>query len=133
MINVIRIKKASFYAYHGVFREEQKVGGKFEADIELYTDFRNAASKDDLRQTVDYEKVYRILHDIAMREKFFLLESLANRIVQELFADFPSVSRIIVRVRKNNPPIGGVVDSVEIEVGKDRSELESTSQEANKA
>ncbi|KAA0249035.1 MAG: dihydroneopterin aldolase, partial [Chlorobiota bacterium] len=28
MTNIIRIKKASFYAYHGVMKEEQRVGGK---------------------------------------------------------------------------------------------------------
>ena len=30
MINVIRLKNASFYAYHGALKEEQNIGGKFE-------------------------------------------------------------------------------------------------------
>ena len=46
MINIIRIKKASFYGYHGVMSEEKSMGGKFEADVDLYTDFSNAAEKD---------------------------------------------------------------------------------------
>lgn len=125
MENIIRIRKASFYAYHGVFREEQNVGGKFEADIELYTDFMGAASHDDLKQTIDYEAVYKLLHDIAISQKYYLLESLANRITNELLIHFPGVHKASIRVRKNNPPIGGVVDSVEVEVGKTREEFES--------
>lgn len=124
MVNIIRIKKATFYAYHGVFRGEQNVGGKFEADIDLFTDFSGAASRDDLKETVNYESVYNLLNDIAMKQKFYLIESLANKIVIEIFNNFPKVERTIVKIRKNNPPIGGVVDSVEVEVEMSRAEFD---------
>lgn len=123
MENIIRIKRASFYAYHGVFKEERNIGGKFEADIDLYTDFSNAVASDKLTETVNYEKVYTLLSDIAMTQKFHLIEALANKITQELFVHFPIVSKVVVRIRKNNPPIGGVVDCVEVEVNKSRAEL----------
>ena len=64
MTNVIRIKNASFYAYHGANREEQSIGGKFEADVDLYTDFSEAAKKDNLKLTVDYYKAYQIRSEI---------------------------------------------------------------------
>ena len=123
MLNIIRIKKASFYAYHGVLKEERNVGGKFEADIDLYTDFSKAASSDKLTQTIDYEKVYKLLSNLAMTQRFHLIEALANKIVEELFTNFDSVYKVEVRVRKNNPPIGGVADCVEVEVIKSRDEL----------
>ncbi len=50
MTNIIRIKNATFYGYHGVSNEEQYVGGKFEADIDIYTDFSEAAKDDDLKK-----------------------------------------------------------------------------------
>jgi dihydroneopterin aldolase len=123
LLNIIRIKKASFYAYHGVLKEERNVGGKFEADIDLYTDFSKAASSDKLTQTIDYEKVYKLLSNLAMTQRFHLIEALANKIVEELFTNFDSVYKVEVRVRKNNPPIGGVADCVEVEVIKSRDEL----------
>jgi dihydroneopterin aldolase len=123
MQNIIRIKKASFYAYHGVFKEERNIGGKFEADIDLHTDFSNAVTSDKLTETVNYEKVYQVLSNLAMMKKFHLIEALANSIVNELFIQFPTVMKIIVRVRKNNPPIGGIVDCVEVEVVKSRDEF----------
>lgn len=122
MLNIIRIKKASFYGYHGVFQQEQNIGGKFEADLDLYTNFAHAATTDKLQETINYEQVYNVMSNLALRKKFYLIEALTNAMVDELFRTFPSVHKIALRVRKNNPPIGGVVDSVEVEVVKTRDE-----------
>lgn len=122
MKNIIRINKAAFYAYHGVFRSEQNIGGKFEADVEIHTDFSLAAKSDSLKKTVDYESVYNVINELAMTQKFFLIESLAGKIVEEIFIRFSNVDRVVVKVRKNNPPIGGVVDNVEVEVDMEKSE-----------
>ena len=125
MINVIRIKNATFYGYHGVSDEEQNVGGKFEADIDIYTDFSEAANHDDLSKTVDYYKVYSFLNQYTVKQKYYLIESLAVEIADELLRRFEKIFKVAVRVRKNNPPLGGVVDCVEAEVIKERKELKT--------
>lgn len=124
MTNIIRIKKALFYAYHGVLSEEQSVGGKFEADVDIYTDFLDAAVKDSLKQTIDYDKVYKFMYKLALEQKYYLIEALAMKIADELLIHFGQIQKVAVRVRKNNPPLGGVVDCVEVEVIKERSELQ---------
>jgi dihydroneopterin aldolase len=123
MLNIIRIKKATFYGYHGVLSEEQTVGGKFEADVDLYTDFSKAAEKDELSETIDYHKVYKFIYKLALDQKHYLIESLAARLANELLLNFEKIQKVCVRVRKNNPPLGGVVDCVEVEVVKERKEL----------
>jgi len=123
MQNIIRIKKAAFYGYHGVMSEEQSVGGKFEADVDIYTNFISAAKHDALHETIDYHKVYKVLYHLALEQKYYLIEAVANKIADELLAKFTTIEKIAVRVRKNNPPLGGVVDCVEVEVIKDRSDL----------
>lgn len=123
MQNIIRIKNATFYGYHGVLSEEQTVGGKFEADVDIYTNFSEAANKDSLKQTIDYQKVYAFMYKLALGKKYYLIEALATIIVDELLKKFPQIEKVAVRVRKQNPPMGGVVDSVEVEVIKSRSEL----------
>lgn len=123
MENIIRIKKATFYGYHGVRSEEQSVGGKFEADVDIYTDFSKAAKKDSLAETIDYHKVYKFLYKMALEQKYYLIEALAMKIADELLINFPTIIKIAVRVRKNNPPLGGVVDCVEVEVVKERKDL----------
>ncbi len=122
MKNIIRINKATFYAYHGVFKSEQNVGGKFEADIAIHTDFLSASSSDSLKQTIDYEKVYKLLYDVAISKKYFLIEALAEKMVEEIFEKFEKTEQVEIRIRKNNPPIGGVVDNVEVELTMTREE-----------
>jgi len=123
MKNIIRIRKATFYGYHGVRSEEQSVGGKFEADVDIYTDFSEAAKEDNLDQTIDYHKVYSFMYQLALGQKYYLIESLAAKIADDLLQKFERIKKVAVRIRKNNPPLGGVVDCVEIEIVKDRSEL----------
>ncbi|HMN23150.1 MAG: dihydroneopterin aldolase [Ignavibacteriaceae bacterium] len=123
MQNIIRIKGATFYGYHGVMSEEQSVGGKFEADVDMYTNFSEAAKKDSLQQTIDYHKVYKVLYHLALEHKYYLIEAVANKIAEELLITFTAIEKIAVRVRKNNPPLGGVVDCVEVEVIKERKDL----------
>jgi dihydroneopterin aldolase len=123
MQNIIRIKKATFYGYHGVRSEEQSVGGKFEADVDIYTNFTEAAEKDSLDKTIDYHKVYSFMYHLALEQKYYLIEALANKIADELLIKFERITKVAVRVRKNNPPLGGVVEIVEVEVVKDRQEL----------
>jgi dihydroneopterin aldolase len=120
MINIIRIKNATFYGYHGVSNEEQHVGGQFEADIDIHTDFSAAAADDDLKKTVDYYQVYSFLNQFTVSRKYYLIEALAIEIANELLKKFDGIIKVAVRVRKNNPPLGGVVDYVEAEVIKER-------------
>ena len=123
MTNIIRIKNATFYGYHGVSSEEQNVGGKFEADVDIYTDFSQAAFEDNLRKTVDYYEVFSFVSKLALNKKYYLIEALATEIANELLKKYSSISKVAVRVRKNNPPLGGVADCVEAEVVKERSDL----------
>ena len=124
MQNIIRIKNATFYGYHGVRSEEQSVGGKFEADVDIYTDFLKAAKEDSLDKTIDYHQVYSFMYHLALEQKYYLIEALANKIADELLIKFERISKVAVRVRKNNPPLGGVVETVEVEVVKDREDVD---------
>ena len=60
---------------------------------------------------------------MALEQKYYLIESLAMKIADELLINFKTINKIAVRIRKNNPPLGGVVDCVEVEVIKERKDL----------
>lgn len=118
--DIIRIKNATFYAYHGTMQDEQNLGGKFEVDVEMHCDLSDAEASDSLKRTVDYEKVYAFLQKTVLEKKYYLLEALGNTIAKKVLSEFPKVSRVIVKVRKPHPPVKGVVDWVEIEVAESR-------------
>ncbi len=109
----VRLKNAIFYAYHGVGEAEHKVGARYEVDAELYFDFSTAGQTDSLRQTVDYEQVYSKISKVITSRKFYLIEAVAKKIADELMQDFPILEAVHIKVRKRNPPVGGVCDFAE--------------------
>jgi len=119
-LNVIRIKNAVFYAYHGVMADEQNLGGKFEVDVDMYCDLTPAAESDSLKKTVDYERVYGHVQSIILAKKYYLLEALANTIAKGLLREFFNIEIVTVRIRKPHPPVKGVIDHVEVEVTSKR-------------
>lgn len=122
MVNIIRIKNASFYAYHGALQEEQNIGGRFEADVDIYTDFSEAARNDVLQKTINYDEVYKFINILVHEKKYFLIETLASTVADELLKKYNSIKKISVRVRKHHVPVGGVLDYVEAEVIKENGE-----------
>jgi dihydroneopterin aldolase len=120
-VNIIRLHNAVFYAYHGVANGEQDLGGKYEVDLELHLNFEKAAKEDSLNNTIDYEKVYELVKNTICKQKHYLIETVTYIIADEIYDKFPQASKVLVRVRKYNPPIKGVVAYVESEVIKYRN------------
>ena len=122
MLNVVRIKKASFYAYHGALVEEQSIGGNFEADVDMYFNFSDAAETDDLSKTINYEEIYKQINKVIYQKKYYLIETIATIIADNLLETYAILEKIDVKVRKNNVPVGGIIDHVEAQVVKSRNE-----------
>ncbi|MEK6650874.1 MAG: dihydroneopterin aldolase [Bacteroidota bacterium] len=118
--DVIRLRNAVFYAYHGVLTDEQNLGGKFEVDVDLVCDLSRGARSDHLRDTVDYTRVYEAIRTAVMGKKTFLLEALGETIARSILREFRKVLSVTVRVRKPGAPIKGVVDTIEVEVTRGR-------------
>ena len=57
----IKIENMEFYSFHGHFKEEQIVGNKFLVDLILETDMKIPSESDNLRDAVDYQRVYQIV------------------------------------------------------------------------
>ncbi|MBP8976621.1 MAG: dihydroneopterin aldolase [Bacteroidetes bacterium] len=120
-LDIIRLKNAVFYAYHGVLADEQSLGGKFEVDIDLYCDLQKGAISDRLEDTIDYERVYSYVRQLVEDKKHFLLESLAGSIAKSILKNFRKVEKVTVRIRKPGVPIKGIIDYVEVEMTEERT------------
>lgn len=103
----------TFHAKHGVFEEEQIIGGNFQVDIEMETDFTESMKTDNLNGTIDYSKVYTLIEQ-QLKIPSKLIEHLGKRIIDLLYAEFPSIQHIKLKVSKLNPPISGEIDRVSI-------------------
>jgi 7,8-dihydroneopterin aldolase/epimerase/oxygenase len=115
----IFIDGLEFYAFHGYFDEEQKIGGKYFVDVEIDTDFDHAAASDELDGTINYADIAKIV-EAEMQIKSKLIEHVAGRIINRLFIEFGSIEAIKVKVEKINPPIGMKLNSVSVVLEKNR-------------
>lgn len=104
-----------FYAYHGCFEEEQKIGTWFNVDLSLEVDTSKAEETDNLEDTVNYQAVYQVVKEQMMIPSH-LLENVARRILKAVQKEFLAVSYAWVKVKKMNPPLGGVMESVAVEI-----------------
>lgn len=119
-MGIIKLKNIRTYSYHGCLLEEGKIGSDYIVNLKIKTDLRKSSLTDDLKDTVDYVLLNSIVvEEMAIRSD--LLEHVAHRIITRIFEEIPEVSRIIVAVSKLNPPIGGDVEAVTIEMEEYRS------------
>jgi dihydroneopterin aldolase len=107
----IQIENMEFYSFHGHFKEEQIVGNKFLVDLVIVTDMKIPAGSDNLKDAVDYQRIYQITK-LQMEKKSHLLEHIAGRIIDAIYAEMDSIQKITVKVSKMNPPMGGKIGSV---------------------
>ncbi len=112
-MGTISLEGLEFFSYHGFYDEEQKIGNKYSVDIVVTADFSEAARRDRLSATVNYEDIYRITANV-MQQPARLLEHIAHRIIEEIRAKYADLEAVEVSVSKFNPPIGGVCHRAKI-------------------
>ncbi len=105
-----------FFAEHGMYQEEMKVGNEFEVDISLQT---KAPKKviTSIEQTINYVEVYRILQEIFSVRKQ-LLETCAMEIGNRLEEKFPAIENISIVLKKLSPPITNFSGAVAVRYNK---------------
>lgn len=119
-MGTIKLKNIRTYSYHGCLIEEGKIGSDYSIDLDIKTDLRKSCLSDDLNDTVDYVLLNKIVVE-EMEIRSDLLEHVGQRIITRVFGEIPEVSRILLAVSKLNPPIGGDVESVTVELEEYRS------------
>ncbi|GAA4068175.1 dihydroneopterin aldolase [Flavobacterium cheonanense] len=119
-MGTIKLQNIRTFSFHGCLEEEGKIGSDYRVDLEIKTDLRKSSLTDELKDTVDYVLLNQIVvEEMDIRAK--LLEHVAHRIITRIFKEIPSVSRIVLAVSKLNPPIGGDVEAVTIEMEEYRN------------
>ena len=112
-MGLIRIEDMEFYSFHGHFNEEQVIGNRFIVDLEIETDLDSAAKSDNLVDAVDYQIAYNVVKsEMAIKSK--LLEHIASRILNSLYANLKGIKKATVKIKKMNPPLGGKTGSVSV-------------------
>lgn len=116
----IQMKNCAFFARHGVFDEEEKLGQRFYVDARLVVDGGDALINDEIGNTVSYGDAFEVIESIIMGKRRYLIEALAFECGRALLKQFNSIESAEITVRKPNAPVAGVLDYVEVTVVSER-------------
>jgi len=102
-----------FYAHHGYYEEEQKIGGQYTVDI--YIQYEAEFSEDKLENTINYEIVYQVVkNQMAISSK--LIEHIGEQIIIQLKKILPDHHSVKVIIKKHRPPLKGIVNYAIFEI-----------------
>ena len=117
--DVIHLRGLEFYAYHGVLPEEQVLGQRFLIDMDLFANFSQAGSSDQVEDTIHYGEVYQVIKACVTEGRYRLIERLAEEIAQRVLRQFACAS-VRVEVHKPQAPIPGIFKDVSVEIWRGR-------------
>lgn len=106
----IELEEMEFYAFHGCYDTEKRVGNPFRVSLRLEVDLDAAATSDKMEDTVNYLSAYQVVAG-EMQTVSNLLEHVAARILEALYVRFPAIRKATVKVSKLAPPLGGAVSA----------------------
>ena len=92
------------FGYHGVYDEERRQGQEFTVDATLHLSTTRAAETDDVADTIHYGEAAERIAAIVSGAPVNLLETLAQRIADELLSR-DIVRMVTVTVHKPQAPI----------------------------
>ncbi|MCH5225780.1 MAG: dihydroneopterin aldolase [Muribaculaceae bacterium] len=105
----IILDKLRFYAFHGVFEEERRVGNEFIVNLSVKVACGQEVRADSLEATVSYAELFEIVKEEINKPRN-LLEKVALEIadrIREKFCEQIISGRI--EIRKVHPPIPGML------------------------
>ena len=118
---IVALHGAEFFAYHGVYPEEQHTGNCFIVDIE--TEFtpqvNDGLVTDDVNDTINYEELYEIA-GARMLQPQKLIETVATFIIEDIKARYTFIQKITVSIKKLNPIAGAKVKYTQITINYNR-------------
>jgi 7,8-dihydroneopterin aldolase/epimerase/oxygenase len=112
-MGLIQIENMEFYSFHGHYKEERIVGNRFLVDLTIETDMLIPKESDNLKDAINYQRLYEIVK-MQMEMKSHLLEHIAGRILDSIYAEMKGIKKATVKVSKMNPPMGGKIGSVSV-------------------
>lgn len=102
MIGTIGFDHYSIECIIGVNPEERLSPQKIYVDFRAEHDFSQCVAADDVQYTIDYSLAAELCKQVAKKGEYFLLETLANAILQEMAERF-GIVRAWIKIKKPSP------------------------------
>lgn len=113
MKQIVGLQDVEFYAFHGYYDEERKMGNHFivNTHVEITA---NLFTSEDLTSTINYQDIYTICKN-EMDNPQKLLETVASNILNKYKTNFQSMKTAYIKINKLQPQLGGKLHSSFVE------------------
>ncbi len=112
----IRLERLKFFAYHGLFDLEKKIGNEFEVNCTL-TIGSEPVVIEDFSQTINYTEIYSLIKS-EMAQPRLLLETFLTETAEKIKKTFPRVKNIKINIYKITVPIEGFDGKIGVELAR---------------
>lgn len=98
---IIKIQNLRLKSKIGVYDWEKDFEREIVINLEIATDDLSSLVSDDLRDTIDYDKIYQIVKFHVAKSRFNLIEKMAATILAEIMSD-KRIAVAKIEIRKMN-------------------------------
>jgi len=95
----VALKEVQFYAKHGYYPEEKKIGNRFEVNLDCF--FEQKADR-----FVNYEHLFKMVEQVIIKtEPMDFLEGLVQQIIDQVNKEYDFLDEVACEITKLTPPI----------------------------
>jgi 7,8-dihydroneopterin aldolase/epimerase/oxygenase len=116
----IELKQLHFFAHHGLYAEEIKVGNEFEVNL-IVSYQPSSGTITDISDTVNYVQLYDLLKT-EMQKPRQLLETFVMEVTELIHVTFPQIKKIEISISKLHPPIAKFTGTVGVRYSQEYKE-----------
>lgn len=114
------IQGAPFLCNIGISPKERKLKQEIIIDAELFLDIKRAAQKDNIKNAVNYSKVYDLIKKTVEEKKYKLIETMAEDTARGVLKNF-DIRKVLIKIRKPSALADKNVKYVAVEVLREKN------------
>ncbi|HBW48119.1 TPA: hypothetical protein DEF17_09380 [bacterium] len=116
----ISVRGISVWAFHGLEKNEARLGSQFSIGFDAFYDEPSNPLKDTLKGRPDYARICNRIVELFKKQRYRLMEPLGAFIADTLLKEFPILTGVKIYIRKLKPALSLPVEYSEIEVTRIR-------------
>jgi len=95
---IVTLNNVKIKARHGLYDDEKTNKQLFEISVKAFF-YKKQSCNDNIKETINYEKIYSIIVDIVVKNSFDLIETIGEKIIEKLFL-FDLIKKVQVTIKK---------------------------------
>ncbi len=119
-MDAIHLEDLAFFAYHGLYDEEARLGQRFHVDLSCWLDLEPVGRSDAYEDTICYGALVKAVENTVTTTRFQLIERLAAQIVAAVFEADQRIQKVRVKVHKPSAPLPISTGKVSVEITRER-------------